>query len=93
MKTKAVEALTKRYLEVGGKIFADFFIRNKASDETKKKIEVMGYMLANCESFLCEFYFTRKDAIKAKKDWERNWDESYEVITVRITQVVGNKKR
>ena len=60
----------------------------KLTKQKEKKMKpTMAYMLQNSESFPCEVYFTKKGATEAKKDWERNWDEYYKIIKVKITQL------
>lgn len=36
--------LLEKYYELGGKIFADYMLRNKADDETKKSLEAIDFM-------------------------------------------------
>lgn len=65
--SKAVKVLLEEYYRLGGKLFADFMIRNKASDEVKKSIEANDFLMGMMNG---DF----------KKEWKVETTEEYKAM-------------
>ena len=68
--------LLKRYYEVAGKLYGDFFMRIKGSDDTKKILETNDFMMGLMNGEL-------------KKEWKIENTEEYKEL-VSLVKVINN---
>ena len=62
--TKTIELLSKELLDVGGKIFARYFLEIKGDDETKNLVKTQEFMLGMFNG-------------EIKKEWKLEESEDY----------------
>lgn len=64
MNKEALRILSEEYMKIGGRVFADYFLRLKSSDEQKKSLEAMDFMKGLMEGNI-------------KKEWKLEDSEDY----------------